>query len=226
MSNLPDPSTNTTNLLIAHQSFIQNQQQQPSSSSQHQPPVYQQSPNNSNPSTIDYNHQTYQSWLDTICDSNATDDTKLKAIQDLSYNWESMQTLSTYTQLVEDALHKFMRILNETEPQFISELPMQQLRKKVLEIIYRTTPVVSNSSIITSSASNLDARTTLIRDILLVIYRVIERDNEENVIVCLKIIVDYHRHLKTTSLLVNEVKIIFFMNFKDEKLVAFHLYKI
>jgi transformation/transcription domain-associated protein len=209
MSNLPDPSSNTTNLLIAHQTLIQNQQY--NTHSQNQPQILQQLPNNSNLATTDYNHQTYQSWLDTICDSNASDESKLKSIQDLSYNWESMQTLPTYTQLVEDALHKFMRILNETEPQFISELPVQQLRKKVLEIIYRTTPVVSNTSIVTSSASNLDPRTALIRDILLVIYRVIEKDNEENVIVCLKIIVDYHRHLKTTSLLVNEVNFLFFV---------------
>jgi len=199
MSNVPDPSSNTTNLLIAHQSFIQNQQQQPQQNQQ-------QLPNNSNQITIDINHQTFQSWLDSLCDPNSTDDIKLKSIQELSYNWETMQTLPTYAQLVEDALSKFMRILNETEPQFISELPTQQLRKKILEIIHRTTPVVSNNSILTSgNTSNLDPRTTLIREILLVIYRVIEKDNEENVILCLKIIVDYHRHLKTNSLLVNEV---------------------
>ena len=42
----------------------------------------------SNNLTAEYNHQTFQSWIDTLVDKNSNDDTKLKAIQDLSLNLE------------------------------------------------------------------------------------------------------------------------------------------
>ena len=201
MSNPSDQSS----MLISNQSqpnntAIQNQQQQANQA------------NNLNILThsglvnIEFTHQTFQAWIDALVEPNTSDDSKLKAIQDLSFNLELMQTLSTYPQLIEDAMHKFMRLLSETEPQFISESTIQQLRKKTLEIIQRTTPIVnslSNQNVL----NNIDPRTALIRDVLLLVYRLIERENEENVIICLKILTDYHRHMRTTSLLNNEVKL-------------------
>jgi transformation/transcription domain-associated protein len=112
-----------------------------------------------------------------------------------------MQTLPTYSQLIDEALQKFMRVLNESEPQFITESTIQQLRKKTLEIIQRTT------SILNSYYLNTEQRSMLIREILLLIYRLVEKENEENVIICLKIITDYHRLLK--SIMNNEVEIFF-----------------
>ena len=110
-----------------------------------------------------------------------------------------MQTLPTYSQLIEDAMRKFIRVLNETEPQFIAESPIQQFRKKILEIIQRTTSILNSAVIL-----NSEQRAVFIRDILLLVYRLVERDNEENVIICLKIIIDYHRLLKS-AILNNEV---------------------
>ena len=197
MSNLPDPSS------IPHQST---QQQPPTPQQQyHPPPPPQQQQQPPQINTIDFNHQTFQTWLDILVDANTTDEIKLKTVQDLSFSWELMQTLPTYAQLVEDAMHKFMRLLRDTEPQFFTESTVQQLRKKVLDIIYRTTPIVANNTIVPSGATSIDSRTALIRDVLLVVYELIEKDNEENVNVCLKIIVEYHRHLKTTAILINEV---------------------
>lgn len=207
MSNPSDQSS----MLISNQSqpnntAIQNQQQQGNQA------------NNLNILThsglvnIEFTHQTFQTWIDALVEPNTSDDSKLKAIQDLSFNLELMQTLSTYPQLIEDAMHKFMRLLSETEPQFISESTIQQLRKKTLEIIQRTTPIVnslSNQNVL----NNIDPRTALIRDVLLLVYRLIERENEENVIICLKILTDYHRHMRTTSLLINEVKLFEFKFF-------------
>ena len=207
MSNPSDQSS----MLISNQSqpnntAIQNQQQQGNQA------------NNLNILThsglvnIEFTHQTFQAWIDALVEPNTSDDSKLKAIQDLSFNLELMQTLSTYPQLIEDAMHKFMRLLSETEPQFISESTIQQLRKKTLEIIQRTTPIVnslSNQNVL----NNIDPRTALIRDVLLLVYRLIERENEENVIICLKILTDYHRHMRTTSLLINEVKLFEFKFF-------------
>ena len=108
-----------------------------------------------------------------------------------------MQTLPTYSQLIDDALHKFIKILTETEPQFITESSTQQLRKKILEIIQRTTSILNNNYL------NSEQRSILIRDFLLLIYSLVEKENEENVLICLKIITDYHRLLK--SILNNEV---------------------
>lgn len=111
-----------------------------------------------------------------------------------------MQNIPTYSQLIDDAMQKFMRVLTETEPQYISESTIQQLRKKILEIIQR------NTSILNSLYLNSEKRSIMIREILLLVYRLVEKENEDNVIICLKIITDYHRILK--SILNNEVRVI------------------
>jgi hypothetical protein len=36
----------------------------------------------------EFNHQTFQTWIDTLVDSDSSEETKLKAIQDLSLNLE------------------------------------------------------------------------------------------------------------------------------------------
>lgn len=36
----------------------------------------------------EFNHQTFQTWIDTLVDPNSSEETKLKAIQDLSLNLE------------------------------------------------------------------------------------------------------------------------------------------
>jgi len=108
-----------------------------------------------------------------------------------------MQTLPSYSQLVDYAMERFVKVLTETEPHFISESSIQQLRKKLLEIIQRTTSILNNNYL------NSDQRTEFVKKILMIIYGLIEKENEENVIICLKIITDYHRLLK--SLITNEV---------------------
>lgn len=109
-----------------------------------------------------------------------------------------MQTIPTYLQLIDNAMQKFMCVLTETEPQYISESTIQQLRKKILEIIQR------NTSILNSLYLNNEKRSIMIKEILLHVYRLVEKENEDNVIICLKIITDYHRILK--SILNNEVR--------------------
>jgi transformation/transcription domain-associated protein len=112
-----------------------------------------------------------------------------------------MQTLPTYGQLIEDGMFKFIKLLTETEPQFLTESNVHQLRKKTLEIIQRTNPLLSVSAA-QASTSSYDQRYALTREILTLLYQLIEKENEENVIVCLKIILDYHRYLKNTLLTV------------------------
>lgn len=111
-----------------------------------------------------------------------------------------MQTLPTYNQLIDDAMLKFMKMLSDTEPQFITESNIHQLRKKTLEIIQRTNPLLNMTQTV-----NYDQRIMLTRNLLTLIYALIDKENEENVIISLKIIIDYHRYLKNTPL-DNEVR--------------------
>jgi transformation/transcription domain-associated protein len=110
-----------------------------------------------------------------------------------------MQTLPTYNQLIEDAMIKFTKLLSESEPQFITESNVHQLRKKTLEILQRTNPLVNLTQTV-----NYEQRLVFTRDLLTLIYQLIDKENEENVIICFKIIIDYHRYLKNIAL-TNEV---------------------
>ena len=110
-----------------------------------------------------------------------------------------MQTLPTYNQLIEDAMIKFTKLLSESEPQFITESNVHQLRKKTLEILQRTNPLANLTQTV-----NYEQRLVFTRDLLTLIYQLIDKENEENVIICFKIIIDYHRYLKNIAL-TNEV---------------------
>jgi hypothetical protein len=83
--------------------------------------------------------------------------------------------------LLKDAINKFLTILNETEPQFIAELTIQQLRKTILELIQRIP---------------LNDHRSYTKDILLSIYSLVEKENEENVLICFRLLIDYYRHFK------------------------------
>lgn len=89
---------------------------------------------------------------------------------------------------------KFIRILRETEPQFITESAVQQLRKKILELIQRIMPSLGSS--IQLNMPGVEQRNVYLKDLLMLMYTLIEKENEENVLICLKIMVDFHRSLK------------------------------
>jgi hypothetical protein len=165
----------------------------------------QQQFTNANIASIELNHHTFQTWIDILIDVNSNEEIKLKAVQDLSLHLEIMQTLPTYAQLIEDSMRKFIRFLSETEPQFTNESQLQQIRKKILEIIQRTAPIFIPAAIGPGSAvaallntgnQSIDQRLNLSKELLYFMYGLLEKENEENVIICLKIITDYHRHLK------------------------------
>lgn len=78
----------------------------------------------------------------------------------------------------------FLKILQDGEPHFISEYNIQQVRKLILEMIHRL-------------PSNEYLR-PYVRQILTLIFKLLETDNEENVLVCLRIIIDLHKQYKPT----------------------------
>jgi transformation/transcription domain-associated protein len=112
-----------------------------------------------------------------------------------------MQSLPSYNQLLESLLMSNINYLKHNEPQFISESLSFQIRKKIFEIIQRANPFHNIVNISDNSSNNgYEKRVNLCRDMLLLMYKMIEKENEENVIICFKIIIDYHRYLKNTNL--------------------------
>ena len=93
-----------------------------------------------------------------------------------------MQLTPTCPQLLKDAINKFITVLNETEPQFIAESTIQQLRKTILELMQR---IPAND------------QKSYTKDILISIYRLVEKENEENILICFRLLIDYYRHLKS-----------------------------
>jgi len=91
---------------------------------------------------------------------------------------------SQYSGFLEHMMKIFLKILQDGEPHFISEYNIQQVRKLILEMIHRL-------------PSNEYLR-PYVRNILTLIFKLLETDNEENVLVCLRIIIDLHKQYKPT----------------------------
>ncbi|WAQ94362.1 TRRAP-like protein [Mya arenaria] len=87
-----------------------------------------------------------------------------------------------YPQFLADAVRVFMKLLEEGEPQFIADQNMQQLRKLLLEIIHR---IPSNEHL-----------KKYVQQVLSLMFKLIKIENEENVLVCLKIIIELHKQYR------------------------------
>lgn len=91
---------------------------------------------------------------------------------------------SQYPAFLDHMIKTFVKILQEGEPHFISEYNIQQVRKLILEMIHRL-------------PSNEYLR-PYVRNILTLMSKLLETDNEENVLVCLRIIIELHKQYKPT----------------------------
>ncbi|XP_025986851.1 transformation/transcription domain-associated protein [Solenopsis invicta] len=127
---------------------------------------------------------TYRSYVTMLADPVSKDELKLKAAQELSENFEIIMCSLQYPQFLDHMMKIFLKILQEGEPHFISEYNIQQVRKLILEMIHRL-------------PSNEYLR-PYVRQILTLIFKLLETDNEENVLVCLRIIIDLHKQYKPT----------------------------
>ncbi|XP_060086157.1 transformation/transcription domain-associated protein-like [Ylistrum balloti] len=126
---------------------------------------------------------TFKSYVALIDDPTpGIVEKKLKAAQELSENFESVVLSPQYPQFLADALRVFLKILEEGEPQFIAEQNMQQLRKLLLEIIHR---IPSN-----------DHLKKFVQQILSLMFKLLKIENEENVLVCLRIIIELHKQYR------------------------------
>ncbi|XP_052799623.1 transformation/transcription domain-associated protein-like isoform X2 [Mya arenaria] len=126
---------------------------------------------------------TFKSYVALIADPTpGIAEKKLKAAQELSENFETVVSSPQYPQFLADAVRVFMKLLEEGEPQFIADQNMQQLRKLLLEIIHR---IPSNEHL-----------KKYVQQVLSLMFKLIKIENEENVLVCLKIIIELHKQYR------------------------------
>uniref|UniRef100_A0A670KJU8 Transformation/transcription domain associated protein n=1 Tax=Podarcis muralis TaxID=64176 RepID=A0A670KJU8_PODMU len=124
----------------------------------------------------------YLQFVAALTDVNTPDETKLKMMQEVSENFENVTSSQQYSTFLEHIIPRFLTFLQDGEVQFLQEKPAQQLRKLVLEIIHR---IPTNE--------HLRPHT---KNILSVMFRFLETENEENVLICLRIIIELHKQFR------------------------------
>ncbi|XP_048245320.1 transformation/transcription domain-associated protein-like isoform X4 [Haliotis rufescens] len=126
---------------------------------------------------------TFKSYVSLIADPTpGIVEKKLKAAQELSENFETVVSSAQYPQFLQEAMRVFLKILDEGEAQFIAETNKQQLRKLLLEIIHR---IPSNEHL-----------KKYIQQILSLMFKLLKIENEENVLVCIRIILELHKQYR------------------------------
>ncbi|KAG8178737.1 hypothetical protein JTE90_027055 [Oedothorax gibbosus] len=121
----------------------------------------------------------YRSYVSIIIEAGVKEESKLKALQELSQELESIVANPQYPSFLEHMLKVFIRILQEGEPDFILEHTPHQMRKLILEIIHR---IPTNQTLLPH-----------VKNILNVMFKLLEIENEENVLVVLRIIIEFHK---------------------------------
>ncbi|PSN44253.1 Transcription-associated protein 1 [Blattella germanica] len=124
----------------------------------------------------------YRSYVTILADQSAKDEIKLKAAQELSENFEVIITSPQYPTFLDHSMKIFLKILQEGEPHFIAEYNIQQVRKLILEMIHR---LPTN-----------DLLRPYVKQILSLMLKLLETENEENVLVCLRIIIELHKQYR------------------------------
>ena len=127
---------------------------------------------------------TYRSFVTTLADPNSKDEVKLKAAQELSENFEVIMCSPQYPDFLAHLMKIFLKILQEGEPYFISEYNIQQVRKLILEMIHRL-------------PTNEYLR-PYVKQILSLMLKLLETENEENILVGLRIIIELHKQYRPT----------------------------
>ena len=87
-----------------------------------------------------------------------------------------------YQVFLEHAIPSFLRVLQDGEAQFIQEQHTNQMRKHILEMIHR---LPSN-----------DLLRPHVRSILSLMFKLLEKENEENVLICLRIVIELHKQYR------------------------------
>ncbi|XP_076856389.1 transformation/transcription domain-associated protein isoform X2 [Brachyhypopomus gauderio] len=124
----------------------------------------------------------YLQFVAALTDNNTQDETKLKMMQEVSENFENVTSSPQYSTFLEHIIPRFLTFLQDGEVQFLQEKPTQQLRKLVLEIIHR---IPTNEHL-----------RPHVKNILSVMFRFLEIESEENVLICLRVIIELHKQFR------------------------------
>ncbi len=125
---------------------------------------------------------TFTSFVSMLSDAGAKDENKLKAAQELSENLEVIVSSPQYPAFLDHAMKNFLKILQDSEPLFIAEYNIQQVRKLILEMFHRL-------------PTNEHLR-PYVKQSLNLMFRLLERENEDNVLICLRIIIELHKQYR------------------------------
>ncbi|VDO79269.1 unnamed protein product [Soboliphyme baturini] len=118
----------------------------------------------------------------TLGDPSQRDDLKLNTLQEISENLESLIASPAYSLILENLVKAFLNLLRDTNPQFIGENNTQQLRKLVLEMFYRM-----------PCSEQLKPYSKVILPLM---FKLVQIENEENAIICLRIIIEFEKQYK------------------------------
>lgn len=120
--------------------------------------------------------------LKLIENPTITDEQKAKIVNEISESFDTIITSDANQSTIECYLNVFINYLSQTPCQFVVESPSQKVRKTILEMIHRL-PVS-------------DVVRPHVNSILLLTLNLIKEDNEENVLICLRIIIDLHKQYR------------------------------
>lgn len=132
------------------------------------------------PTATQMNH--FLSYVKMLVDPNRQDVSKLIAMREISENFEMIVSSSLYPTFLDNSIKIFLKILQEGEPHFIAEYNIHQVRKLILEILHRF------------PTNNL--LRPYVKPMLSLMLKLLEVENEENVLVCLKIIIELHKQYR------------------------------
>ena len=121
-------------------------------------------------------------YLNILGDGQAKDESKLKAAQELNDSFDVIIAHPQYQTFLDHAMRVFLKLLQDGTSHFIAELHIQQVRKLVLEMIQR----LPANDLLKPYAKN----------ILSLTFKLLEFENEENVLVCLRIIIELHKQFR------------------------------
>eukprot|EP00029_Vermamoeba_vermiformis_P012962 TRINITY_DN7900_c0_g1_i1.p1 TRINITY_DN7900_c0_g1~~TRINITY_DN7900_c0_g1_i1.p1 ORF type:complete len:1064 (-),score=245.62 TRINITY_DN7900_c0_g1_i1:111-3281(-) len=110
---------------------------------------------------------------------------QIRMTTELRDNIETAHPSNTdYEKFLKVVLPVFFGILKETKPQFIADNPEQKLRNMILEILNRL--------------PNNDVFRAVVKTLLKVVMYLLSSENEENALICLRIIIDLHKNYRPT----------------------------
>lgn len=124
----------------------------------------------------------YHQYAGALVDATVSDEDKLKFAQEISQNFEAISASSNYASFLEYVIPKILSVLKDGEAQFQCDSMKQELRKLLLETIHR---IPANDSLKPHVSSILD-----------IMFHILAIDNEENVLVCLRIIIELHKQFR------------------------------